>query len=342
MKYKHFLPLCVCAFFFCGISWAQEATAVYVEGDTTRKDSGGVLRKLDFGDGVRAGESIITKRNGKAELELPNRSSITVRPDTVFIIGEADLAGGGKQPVLTTSIGSAAFRLNVFSANAPLIQSNSTVAGIRGTEFEIFAGMDGSTLVAVTECQVDLHASGHTVSLLANEAVEVAAGQPPGEKYSWLGKEQDFSDWNANKTEDFLKDPMAGIQRVERQLEYFRDEMMKLLPDFEAVDAESKAGLEKFQSLREAGETTKAEELRQHLIGDVNFRWGRQFLNIRYYALSYLSMRRFVLGGMYVEMKSRYFMNQEDALFQDFIKIYNSIVRNFEEVIVPHLVEEDI
>ncbi|MCL1818266.1 MAG: FecR domain-containing protein, partial [Spirochaetaceae bacterium] len=201
----------------CAASWAQEASAVYVEGDTSRKDTAGALRPLDFGDALRAGDSVITKKNGKAELELPNRSTITVRADTVFTLGEAELAGGAKQPVLTTSVGSTAFKLNSFTSSPPIIRSSSMVAGVRGTELEVFAGMDGSSLVVVTEGLVELSAQGQSVSLGVNEAVEVQAGQAPGEKYALLGGSLDFSAWNAAKMDEFLKDPVTGIQRVEKQ-----------------------------------------------------------------------------------------------------------------------------
>jgi hypothetical protein len=339
---RFFAPV-FCAVFFCAASWAQEATTVYVEGDTSRKDSGGLLRRLDFGDSLGAGDSVITKKNGRAELELPNRSALSIRPDTVFTIGEAELAGGGgKQSVLTTAVGSVAYKLNKFSGPAPLLRSNSMVAGVRGTELEVFAGMDGSSLVVVSEGLVELSAQGKTVSLGANEAVEVEAGSAPGEKYTWLGKEQDFSQWNESKTDDFLKDPVAGIQRVEKQLAYFRDEMEKLIPLYNEATKEADAATAEFIKQRDSGNDAAAKELQVYLNNTLNERRRIVVLNIRYYALSYLSMRRFVLCGMYVEIKSRYILKQEEIVWQNFLQIYTDIVRDYEEAIVPQLVEADI
>ncbi|MDR3200870.1 MAG: FecR family protein [Spirochaetales bacterium] len=329
-------------FLFCVSPWAQEVTVVYVEGDTSRKDTGGALRRLDFGDALSAGDSVITKKNGRAELELPNRSAISVRPDTVFTIGEAELSGGEKQSVLTTAVGSVAYKLNKFTGSSPLIRSNSMVAGVRGTELEVYAGMDGSSLVVVTEGQVELTAQGTTVSLGVNEAVEVRAGQAPGEKYAWLGKEMDFSSWNDSKMDEFLKDPVAGIERVEKQLAYFRDEMQALLPVYEELTRESTQTAEEFQRLRAGNDAERAKDVQNYLINDLNKRWSVLFLNIRYYALSYLSMRRFVVGGLYAEMRSRYILKQDDPAFQDFFGIYGRIIKDYEEKIVPQLVEADI
>jgi hypothetical protein len=337
-----FFASLLCVFFFCAASWAQEASTVYVEGETFRKDSGGLLLRLGFGDSLKAGDSVITKKNGRAELELPNRSTLTIRPDTVFTLGEAELAGGVKQSVLTTAVGSVAYKLNKFSGSSPLIRTGSMVAGVRGTELEVFAGMDGSSLVVVTEGLVELSAQGGTVSLGANEAVEVQAGQAPGEKYVWLGKEQDFSSWNDSKTNDFLKDPVAGIQRVEKQLAYFRDEMMKIVPEYEKAAEESRIIRERIDAFQKSGDTEKAEEQRRYLMGELNDIYRVSILNIRHYALSYLSMRRFIMGGMYVEMKSRYILNQDDSVFHGFFEIYDRIRNDYETIIVPQLVEADI
>jgi hypothetical protein len=334
--------LVLAVFFPAASSWAQEATAVYVEGDTSRRDSGGVLRRLDFGDALGAGDSVITKRNGRAELELPNRSSINVRPDTVFTIGEADLAGGAKQSVLATAVGSVAFKLNKFTASPPLIRSNTMVAGVRGTEFEVFAGRDGSSLVLVGEGQVELTAQGETVSLGANEAVEVRAGQAPGQKYALLGGSLDFSAWNAAKMDDFLKDPVAGVRRVERQLAYFRDEMQKLEPVYEKDRLEAEGLVKELDAFRAAGDTENADKVWKILFGELNERQLAVYLNIRYYALSYLSMRRFVLGGLYVEMKSRYFLRQDDPVFKGFFDVYNQIVHDYENTIAHRLNDADI
>jgi hypothetical protein len=336
-----FAPVFV-VFFMTVASWAQEATVVYVEGDASRKDPGGVLRRLDFADALKAGDSVITKRSGRAELELPNRSSISVRPDTVFTLGEADLEGGAKQSVLTTAVGSVACKLNKFTGTSPLIRSNSMVAGVRGTELEVFAGMDGSSLVVVTEGRVELTARGETVSLGVNEAVEVQAGGTPGQKYGLPGGSLDFSAWNTAKMNDFLKDPVTGIQRVEKQLAYFRDEMRKLEPVYEKDRIEAEKLVKELDALRAAGDTENADKVWKVLFGELNERQLTVYLNIRYYALSYLSMRRFVVGGLYLEMKSRYILKQDDPVFQSFFDVYNKIIQDYENTIVHRLNDADI
>ena len=319
----------------------QNATAVYVEGDASRREVSGRMSVLDIGDGVKSGETVMTKKTGRADLELENRSTITVRPDTVFTLGEVELEGE-KQSVFSTSVGSVAFRLNKFSGRGPVIRTNNIVAGVRGTEFTVYAGMDGSSLLVVEQGEVEVSSQGAAVSLLADEAVEVRPGLPPGEKFTWLGKEQDFRSWNEGKLEEFLKDPVDGIRKVETQLAFFQEELERILPDLEEVERQSARVYEELNKAVEAKDEENVQNFREELIKGVGEKRRILFLNKRYYALSYFSMRRFVVSGMYLEMKSRYILNSDAVEFKDFLTVYAGILRKFEDVVIPHLVDADI
>jgi hypothetical protein len=180
------------------------------------------------------------------------------------------------------------------------------------------------------------------VNLAKNEAVEVRPGQAPGEKYTWLGRQLDFKEWNQGRLDDFLKDPVNGVKRVEAQLAGFKAELEKILPNLAAADKESARVYEELKKAVEAKDDKKAGELRAELTKGIGEQRRVLFLNKRYYALSYLSMRRFVLGGMYAEMKSRYILKQDDPAFTGFLAVYESIRKNYEDIVVPHLVEADI
>ena len=65
-------------------------------------------------------------------------------------------------------------------------------------------------------------------------------------------------------------------------------------------------------------------------------------LNLRYYALSSLSYRRFVLGRMYVYMKSYFAVDKNNPVFLDFMEVYTRVLETFETEVVPYLVDADI
>ena len=63
-------------------------------------------------------------------------------------------------------------------------------------------------------------------------------------------------------------------------------------------------------------------------------------LNIRYYALNYLSLRRYVLTNMYMEMKSRFPVNRTPEA-EKFFARHAELLARYEAKIVPELTVND-
>ncbi|MCX7786976.1 MAG: FecR domain-containing protein [Spirochaetes bacterium] len=323
------------------LGFGQEALTVYVEGEANAKNLQGKILPLEIGNPLKSGESVITRTTGRADLELPNKSLIQVKPNTVFTLSEVELEGE-KQTVLATTVGSVSYRLNKFTGRGPSIRTAGAVAGVRGTDLTVYAGADGSTLVLVEQGAVAVEAVGKEVTLEKNEAVEVKPGSPPGEKFTWIGKQIDYSAWNRGKMEEFLKDPVAGIERVALQLEIYRKGLAEILPVLARVETEVNKVYEELKKAVEAKDEARATQLREELLKGVGANRRILFLNKRFYALSYLSLRRYVGGGLYLQMKSRYITKPTAPVYVEFLERYKDILKKFEETIVPHLVEADI
>lgn len=323
------------------LGFAQEALTVYVEGEANAKTLAGKLTPLDIGQELKAGDSVITKTTGRADLELSNKSLIQIKPNTVFTLSEVELEGE-KQTVLSTTVGSVSYRLNKFTGRGPSIRSAGAVAGVRGTELTVYAGADGSTLVVVEQGAVAVEAVGKEVTLEKNEAVEVKPGRPPGEKFTWIGKEIDYSTWNQGKMEEFLKDPVAGIERVAHQLEIYRKGLADILPLLRRAETEVNKVYEELKKAVDVKDEARATQLREELLKGVGKDRRILFLNMRFYALSYLSLRRYVVGGLYLQMKSHYITKPSALVYREFLERYRDILQKYEETIVPHLVEADI
>ena len=324
---------CAVAALAVSAAGAQKANITYVEGVAQVKTTAGRLRAADFGGTVTYGESVITGKDGLAELTLPNGSVIRVTPNSVFSYSTTG-SGTDSRAVLATTAGKVSYKLNKAAGRSPLIQTNSMVAGVRGTEFTVFAGRDGSVLLAVTGGIVDVESQGKTVALFKDEAVEVEPGKAPGEKFVWLGKELDFSSWNREKTDEFLAAPVAGIDAVGAQLEGYRAALGALKePYAKATAAWRKARAKALNS--DAIETYQkeilfpAQDARSVLI-----------MNIRYHALNYLSVRRYVLANMYMEMKSRYPLKRSEEV-QLFFARHAELLARYEANIVNELNPSD-
>ncbi len=53
-------------------------------------------------------------------------------------------------------------------------------------------------------------------------------------------------------------------------------------------------------------------------------------------------MRRFVVGSMYVELKTRYINKLDDPDFVEFEKVYKRLLDKFEQISIPQINETDI
>ncbi|MCG8477965.1 MAG: hypothetical protein MI724_02640 [Spirochaetales bacterium] len=322
---------------------ADDAEVVYLEGEPELRTVAGATEWLDFGTGLNVGDSVVTGLIDYVELEQGEGATIQVEADTVFTIREVEREGR-RETVMTNSAGAVRYRFNrVIGRDEPLIGTASTVAGIRGTEVTVYAGADGSSLFLVESGEVEVTSAGESVSVTANRGVEVAPGEPPGETFEIIGRAVDFSSWNGQKSDDVLNDPVGALRRIETQLRtYYRqlDETRALYRDARALyDA-------KYEELVAAVDThgqesTEADALREEITPLSNEATIHAF-NTRYYALTALSLRRYVLGGIYVEMRSRFFLDAANPVYRDFITAYEEILAEYERRVTPDLVDVDI
>jgi hypothetical protein len=325
------------------LAWAEpKAETVFADGNVNRKDAKGKLRGLEIGDKLSAGESVITGKASTAELKLlVGASSIKVKQNSVFTIGEKTL-GGEKQTVLQTVVGSASMKFEKMTAKEPFLGTSTCLAGVRGTEVDILAAMDGSSVVAVRSGAIALESGGASVDLGANEAVEMRPGQAPGPKFAWIGKELDYSAWDQGKLDSYLRDPLGSAREVGEQLAAYRASMDELLVELAKQKALFEEAAAKIQALADAKKDDEVNAFRESTVFPLQVAQATIFMNVRYYALTALSLRRYVLGGMYMELKTRHPKGEADPAFAPFYAAYSSILDDFERGIAPQLVDADI
>ncbi len=320
--------------------YSQNADLVYVDGWVDIK-SGGEIFEAFPGDSLRTGDSVITGSDSIAELEQRDLSSIIVKPDSIFTIREID-TGSGRETVLSTTVGSVSFKFGKLFGKEPLISTPSMVAGIRGTELTVYAGEDGSTLIAVDSGLVTVESQGVSVDLVKDEGVEVLPGEVPGEKFSLLGREMDFASWNAEKYENLIADPVAGLGRLGKQLDSF-------IFDIDEIEKNRILNLEKKNNMmiimekkKESEGQERADIFHKENIEPLILIEAPMYLNIRYHTLSALSFRRYIVGKLYLEMKSKYIMDVQNSVYQEFLLNYSRILDNFEIYIVPNMNPRDL
>lgn len=316
-------------------AFAQKAAIQYVEGVANVKSAAGAQRAADIGGNVVYGESVITGKDGLVELTLPNGSQIRVTENSVFSYSSVG-SGAETRSVLATTAGKVSYKLNKAAGKSPLIQSNSMVAGVRGTEFTVYSARDGSTLIEVTGGIVDVESQGTSVELFKDEAVEVTPGEKPGQKYTFLGKELDFSAWNQGKTDDFLSDPVESLNRAADQLASYEKELLALKAPYDAATKVWEAAVKKYDEVYATKDAVAIEAFQKATLFPAQDNRLVLILNIRYYALNYLSLRRYVLSNMYMEMKSRFPVNRTPEADRFFAR-HAELLARYEAKIVPEL-----
>ncbi len=329
------LSLCLLA----GAS-AAPSDVVYSEGEATVKYRGGGVEEVYIGDAYDTGDTVTTGFDGFVEL---NQAGLTLKinPDTVFTLQEKEQSGEATG-VFSLVLGSIRFRYDRITGREPLIQTGSCVAAVRGTEFTVFAGADGSALVVVDSGRVEVEAEGRAVQLEAEEGVEVRPGQPPGEKFVVHRDQIDYRSWNEEKLGSMLEDPLLAMERIQDRLDYYIDNVNEYFALFREYDqrlADERDILAEIQG-REGDEA--AGKFRREVISPLAEKRANLYINLRFYSLAALSLRRYVGGRLYLFMKARYITDPADPLYRQYRERFRDFLDGFEDAIVPHLVDIDI
>ncbi len=322
-------------------SAARSAEVVYLEGFPEIYAAGGSTYLADFGDQVRSGDSVVTGSADYVELERQVGELIKVSADTVFALREVQ-RGEEKETVLSAAAGQVSFRFDRITGKEPLLGSPTVAAGVRGTEVTVYAGDDGTTLFLVTSGEVAVDSAGEEAILTAGQASEVLPGQAPGEPFDWQTRPIDFSAWNEGRLEDFLESPIESARRIREELNAFAERIDELYPRYEEVSRQLEQERNKYDDILEEEGEEKLREYQREVVAPMIAEAQGLILNVRYNALSALSLRRFVLGKMYMNMKTRFIFDQDAPEYRDFTLLYEDILGDFEERIVPHLVATDI
>ena len=319
---------------------AVPAGVAYTEGEAAVRFKSGTERDAAIGDILNTGDGVRTGADGLVELEQKG-VTLRINPGTVFTLMEKEQKGKSSG-VLALILGSVKFRYDRLTGEEPLIQTASCIAGVRGTELTVYAGVDGSALIVVEKGAVSVEAEGSSVDLAPEEAVEVRPGQPPGAKYRPPSVKIDYRRWNDEKLQGLMADPAAAMQDVVDQLGFYAAKTTEAFELYQDFSARLQREREVKKELVQAERIDEAQTLEREVIFPLAVETGNLVLNYRYYAVAALSLRRYVGGRMYLLLKAGQIRNPEDPSLNAFLERYREMLAAFEERIVPRLLEVDI
>jgi hypothetical protein len=313
----------------------------YLEGTVDIKGGSGELEWADFGMEVSEGDTIITGEDGFCEVALEGGSKVTINADTVFTFTRSSDKSGEPQNVFSCAVGQISYKFNRMTQE-PVIATPSAVCGIRGTDFTVTTGADGSSLFVVTEGEVEVESMGKRVSLTLDEGVEVANGKVPGEKFPVLNGSLDYSKWLERAEETAMADPEKTVKDLTDRLVYYIAEMDRYHALWLRGMEEIKTLREQVKKYQDEEKDAEADDLAKNKLIPFIKEVAGYSINVRYYSLSSLSLRRYTLGSMYVKLRAAHFKEGSQA-FDDFLKAYNTFLNDYYEICQdPFLVDADI
>ena len=313
---------------------------VYSEGDSRVKYQDGYVEDVYIGDVYDTGDTITTGFDGFVELDQEGLV-VKINPDTVFTLQEKE-EKGEKSGVFSVALGSIKFRYDKITGREPMIQTPSCVAGVRGTEFSVFAGADGSALIVVDSGLVEVESEGKAVQLAAEEGVEVQPGQPPGDKFVVKRDQIDYKTWNDEKLSAMLADPVLAVERLQDRLDYYVREVEEYYALFQQYSTRLNEEREQNAERAEKEGREAARKYENEIIFPLSLETFNIGLNLRYFSLAALSLRRYVAGRTYVVLKAMHMTDADDTPFKEYRDLFDGFLESFERSIVPHLVEADI
>ena len=261
--------------------------ADWVSGNVTYSHLKGEWKDLDIGTNLVTGDIIKTGMGSEVSLREDD-IEIYIQENSTFTVSEK-YEDGDKKSSFMLFFGRMKFKLARSGQKEPEIQTQTVSLTIRGTEFEVGSGYDGSTLVLMDEGSVAVKVDKSELVLMKGEGTEVPFGEEPTEKFEVMTKIIDWDKW-FNTSQESIKGNEAVF--LEKILTRFQKIDAKI-KDYERIRAESlkeKDGfLEKRDEYKEKDDMDKASEYSKKA-GEVSKKAFHSIVNIRFLALSSIGL----------------------------------------------------
>jgi hypothetical protein len=169
-------------------------------------------KQLDIGMILVSGDIVKTGVNSEAVLRDKD-NEIYISENSNFTISEK-YEQEKKKPTFMLFLGRMKFKLGKSGASEPDIQTQTVNLTIRGTEFEVGAGFDGSTIVLIEEGTVAVQGKAEELVLEQGEGTEVAFGEEPTEKFEIITRVIEWDDWLASSQEAVQGNETQLLSRI--------------------------------------------------------------------------------------------------------------------------------
>lgn len=257
----------------------------WISGNVTYSHLKSEWQDLRVGMDLGTGDIIKTGMNSETTL-LDDGIEIHIIENTTFTISER-FENDEKKSSFMLFLGRMKFKLARASKKEPEIQTQTVNLAIRGTEFEVGSGYDGSTLVLLSDGVVAVRGKTSELVLEKGEGTEVPFGEEPTEKFKLVTRIINWDEWFA-----FSKEAVKGneLMLLGKFLERF-NEIDSQINNYEKIRAEAREKKEEYVLIRdELRKEGKHEEANEYA------REANKHNKIEFHSL--ISIRSFALSSL--------------------------------------------
>lgn len=282
---KALLGIAVLVFF---IPLSMSAVTVdWVSGQVTYRHLQSAWRDLEVGTDLMPGDMVQTGLGGEATL-LENGGKIFIQENSRFTVSEK-YEREEKRSAFMLFLGRLRFKLGKGGGREPEIQTQTVNLTIRGTEFEVGSGYDGSTIVLLREGSVAVRGKKQELVLEEGEGTEVPFGEEPAEKFQLITRVIDWGQW-FTQTQDAVKGNEELL--LGRVLDRFT-EIQDRIEEYERLREEALAEKEQLIQERDRllarGENEEASRVSREAGGKSKLAFHSR-VNVRFLALSSIGL----------------------------------------------------
>ena len=323
--------------------WAAEGRLAYVEGNVILEKTGGIQKPAEIGENVSAGDTLYTASDSRADLELLSGSTVIIGADSVFNVGEiADSeAETRKKGFFRVLLGSVSFKFRNLTQE-PEIGTPLTVCSVRGTDFTVYTAPDGTSMTVVSDGLVEV-ASGRAVALLsAGQGVKAVVGLGLGEPFEAKKghiRYEDFVDEALKRSDE---NPIAVIEALAVELKDMAEQGAFYFSSWETNLEEQQRVNREIATIREEKGTEASDKAYYETLKPLMNRTMDLNRTYRHYLVSGLYLRRYILSSYYVRMRCRYLNDSDNPDWIVFQSAFDKVLKMYETILVPQLMEEDL
>ena len=200
----------------------QAASITEIKGQVKIMDQQGKSRAAVDNAPVMGDEIVDTGKGGSAVLVFDDGSKVELGPSTRVMVNDMMLTGNTNILLYLGRL-FAHIMPSQGEDHSYEVQTLSTTAGVRGTEFEVAAGMDGSCLVSVENGQVDLSLEENEVSVSGGEEADISYDGKIVKGRRGKRTDAEWQNWFSTRQQFFIDHSGQVVDHLSRTIDRTRN-----------------------------------------------------------------------------------------------------------------------